>query len=239
MSDFKIVHIGNGSGQHKYYGDDKNYKRSSNTIDSKIWKCPSVISRPGGGGAAWHGCHPNCGSQYGDRFSIRQHGDRVYAHRIDSYNNGWGMNLSFKCYRIDPYYENPSNGSYCAPNWAADADGKGVYNKPAVSRASCMKQCDDKGPSCKGITFGKHERHRRGVCVLCTSTSQRKHPDWDHYAKKPPKPLQNHSHPLENTSQNLGPDAHPVACLPLAKGQNYRASFPPTPTRPPHRPPGS
>ena len=94
MSDYKIVNIGKGNNQGKYFGGSKKYKRSSNSIDSKKWKCPTLVTKPGGGGAGWEG-----GETYPDKFSVKQHNDRVYAHRTDSYNNGWGMNLRFKCHK--------------------------------------------------------------------------------------------------------------------------------------------
>ena len=99
---------------------------------------------------------------------------------------------SHRCAWFEPpnsNYEVRRSSSYCAPNWGADADGQGVYGKPPVDLSSCQKQCDDKGSLCKGVTYGKSGRHRRGVCVLCTSSAQRQHPDWDYFAKKPPPPI--------------------------------------------------
>lgn len=81
-----IVNIGNNN--------TGGLKASSNNVDPAIWKCPSVINKTN-----WEGCNPRCNWQYPDRFKITQQGNKVYARRLDSYNNGWGMNLRFKCLR--------------------------------------------------------------------------------------------------------------------------------------------
>ena len=96
MTDLITVNIGNGLGLKKYFsdqGDNSLYKKSSNTIPEG-YVCPQVIDK-----SNWNGCHPKCPGQYGDRFSIRQKDNSVYANRIDSKNNGWGMPLSFKCFK--------------------------------------------------------------------------------------------------------------------------------------------
>ena len=165
MTDLITVNIGNGLGLKKYFsdqGDNSLYKKSSNTIPEG-YVCPQVIDK-----SNWNGCHPKCPGQYGDRFSIRQKDNSVYANRIDSKNNGWGMPLSFKCFKKEGLTVNIGNGSGLKKYFSDQGDNS-LYKKssntipegyvcPQVIDKSNWNGCHPKCPGQYGDRFSIRQK---------------------------------------------------------------------------------
>jgi len=150
------AHIGSGNGLKSKFGGK--YKESSTIVDPNKYICPKTIDKTN-----WSGCHPNCHNQYPDRFNIIQSGNKVFAQRLDSYNNGWGMNLKFKCHLATS--SSNSWREYSSSNKNTCHGGKNIS---VSSKEDCLNKLKEKASSMTDKNlFGTYLHVNNGQHRIC------------------------------------------------------------------------
>eukprot|EP00931_Biecheleriopsis_adriatica_P085255 TRINITY_DN5957_c0_g2_i8.p1 TRINITY_DN5957_c0_g2~~TRINITY_DN5957_c0_g2_i8.p1 ORF type:complete len:1049 (-),score=85.90 TRINITY_DN5957_c0_g2_i8:203-3010(-) len=87
-----------------------------------------------------------------------------------------------ECYRQEASSWSYQSSTYCSGNWGTDFQG----HEDGIGKSECQSKCLAES-ACLGISHASNDFGAVNRCVLCTSTTQGRHGNWQYASRSSPK----------------------------------------------------